>query len=69
MQVASILTATGLGQCADKILSKGVSGEMFAKCDEEQLERELGVTSKLHRLKLLRIIEGKAPTEWYQQVH
>ena len=61
-----MLTSTGLGQYTEQILLQGVSGDILAKCNDEKLEKEFGVTSKLHRLKLLRIIEGKAPAEWYQ---
>lgn len=39
-----------------------VDGEVFKELDDETLE-ELGVTSKLHRLKLRNVITGIHPLE------
>ncbi len=38
---------------------EGVDGEILLECDSEVLQHDLGVTSKLHRAKLLRLIAGQ----------
>lgn len=36
-----------------------IIGSLLMELDEEILEKELGISQKLHRIKLLRIIEGR----------
>ena len=36
-----------------------IDGELLADCDEEILQHELQISSKLHRLKLMKIISGR----------
>ena len=43
----------------DKFVTEQVNGEILSECDEEVLKTDLGVTSKLHRMRLLKVISGK----------
>ncbi len=63
-----MLQRAGLGLYADMVEAENVSGDILAECNEEVLEKDMGVKSRLHRLKLLRIIEGKAGLELYRLV-
>jgi len=36
-----------------------IDGALLLECDVEALQQDLGVTSKLHRAKLLRVIAGQ----------
>ena len=37
---------------------ESVDGEILLQCDLPVLERELGVSSKIHRMRLMRVING-----------
>ena len=63
-----MLHRAGLGQYAGTVEAESVSGDILVECSEEILEKEMGIKSKLHRLKLLRVIEGKASIELYKLV-
>lgn len=63
-----MLHLAGLGQYTDAIETENVSGDILVECTEEILEKEMEIKSKLHRLKLLRIIEGKGSLELYKLV-
>ena len=41
-----------------KFARKSVDGAILSECDESTLLQELEVTSKLHRIKLLKVISG-----------
>lgn len=43
---------------ADKFYQEKVSGEILAEIDETVLQEELGVISRLHRLRLLKVMTG-----------
>ena len=59
-QVLDLLAAMNLHQYQDVFRSEQVDGEIFSECDEGVLEHELGITSRLHRLRLLKIITGES---------
>ena len=44
----------------DVFTQQTIDGELLADCDEEILQHELHTSSKLHRLKLMKIISGCA---------
>ncbi len=48
----------GMKQYQDKFKREQVDGEILAECDETVLTNDLGVTSRLHRMRLLKIISG-----------
>ena len=41
----------------DTFAREGIDGELLAQCTEEILEKELGVTSHLDRIKLMQVID------------
>ena len=43
----------------DNFKREQVNGEILSECDDEVLTNDLGVSSKLHRIKLMKIISGK----------
>ena len=56
IQVCVLLESSGLGKYRPTIERERVTGDILAVLDEGVLETELGITSKLHRLRLLKII-------------
>ena len=48
-----------MSQYKEVFIEENISGALLKEVDEEILEKDLKVTSKLHRLKLLRVINGK----------
>ena len=58
MQVQEALNAAGLSQYKESFAREAVDGEMFMLLDDEILCNELGVNSKLHQVRLLRM-KGK----------
>ncbi len=63
-----MLKLTGLNMYVDKFHAEQVSGDMLMELDEVSLEEELGVVSKLHRLKILRVISGRGAEDIYRLV-
>ena len=54
-----LLEILDLTQYKDVFKKERISGSLLQDIDEEILEEELGITSKLHRLKLMRVIDGR----------
>ena len=54
-----LLEILRLTKYKDAFICEEISGALLQDLDEEILETELGITSKLHRLKLLRVIDGR----------
>ena len=52
-----------LAKYKNAFIREEISGALLQDLDEEILETELGITSKLHRLKLLRVIDGRQPLD------
>ena len=46
-------------QHQDRFAQESIDGAILMEIEETTLEAELGVTSKLHRVKLLKIISGE----------
>lgn len=63
MQMVELLEFMGMKQYYTSFLSERVTGEIFLECDEQVLETELKVTSKIHRVRLMKIISGKHSAE------
>ena len=59
MQVLTLLDLMGLRTYQDKFVQEQVNGEILADCDEEVLKTDLGVSSKLHRMRILKVISGE----------
>ena len=48
----------GLQQYADTFSHELVDGRLFFELDDTMLEKDLGITNRLHRLRMMRIIRG-----------
>ena len=55
----NLLDLMGMKQYQDNFKAEQINGEILADCDEEVLKNDLKVTSKLHRMRLLKLISGK----------
>ena len=40
-------------------MEEQIDGELLAECDEVILEGDLGITSKLHRSRLMKVVSGR----------
>lgn len=58
-QLVDYLQTNGMGKYESTFLKEGVTGEVLLDCDEELLQSGLGIVSKLHRIKLMKIISGR----------
>ena len=58
-QIQHLLDAMGLSQYKDTFMSEQITGEILLEIDEDVLQNELGVRSKLHRLRLMKVIRGQ----------
>ncbi len=54
----NLLDVMSMKQYQDKFKQEQVNGEILSECDEEVLKNDLGVSSKLHRMRLLKIVLG-----------
>lgn len=63
-----MLELAGLSQYREIILAEQVNGEVLIDCDESMLERDLGIKSKIHRMKFMTVIEGRASEDMYKLV-
>ena len=48
-----------LGQYQAKFVSENVAGDVLIELADEDLENELFIKSKIHRVRLMKIIEGQ----------
>ena len=53
------MTAMSLGQYKEKVLEEHISGEILVECDDAILQDELGVASRIHRIRIAKIISGQ----------
>lgn len=60
-----MLDKLNLSHYKENFQREGVSGRLLVELSEEDLERDLGMTSRLHRKKLIMVIQGK---QTYQQL-
>ena len=59
MQVCDLLVAMEMGQYKEAFIKESVSGEILADCDDDILQSDLGVASRLHRLRLMKVVSGR----------
>lgn len=50
-----------LSQYKDAFQKEQITGDILLECDNQILEVELKISSRLHRLRLMKVIDGKAP--------
>ncbi len=53
-----MLVAIGLPQYKDAFLKEVIDGITFMGLDDITLEKELQISSKIHRLRILKLTEG-----------
>ena len=49
----------GMDQCKGAFESEEITGDILAECNEDILKRELGVSSRIHQIKLMKLITGR----------
>ena len=54
-----------LSQYKEAFLKEQISGDILLQCDNQILEVELKISSRLHRLRLMQVIDGKAPVQQF----
>ena len=59
LQIQLLLDAMNLSQYKEAFLQEQVSGEILLECDEDILEKELHISSRIHRIRLMKLIDGK----------
>ena len=58
-QVLKLLEVMNLQQYVDTFRQQHINGDILSDCDEDILQNELEVKSRLHRLRLQRVITGQ----------
>lgn len=48
-----------LAHYCEAFAKEHISGEILAELGDDDLQRELGVNSKIHRVRLMKVITGK----------
>jgi hypothetical protein len=56
--VLNLLDSMSLDKYQDNFKREQVNGEILSECDEDVLTNDLGISSKLHRIKLMKVISG-----------
>ena len=49
----------GMEQYRETFIKQQINGDILTDCDDDILQNELKITSRLHRIRLLRIISGQ----------
>ena len=57
--VIQVLDIIGLSEYKDVFIKEGITGSLLSELNEEILETELNIKSQIHRMKLMRIMEGR----------
>ena len=58
MQVVRLLEIMGLEQYSPTFVHEQIDGDILSACDDSILDEDLKVKSRLHRMRLLRVIQG-----------
>ena len=48
-----------MSQYKTKFVEEQIGGDILIECDENVLEKELGMSLKIHRVKLLQVMTGQ----------
>ena len=63
--MGSLLKSVGLDAYVEVFKAESISGDILQEIDDNVLCKELGVNSKLHRIKMLSLISGRFPQSTY----
>lgn len=66
-QLKKVLEGMNLEQYTVIIQQERLDGDIFLELDEETLTQELGITSRIHRLKVLKLITGEYDAHTYME--
>ena len=59
MKILNLLDAMGMEKYKDAFTKEYINGELLLECDDDILEQDLGVSPRLHRVRLMKIITGR----------
>ena len=59
IQVAQFLEKIGLGKYKETFIEEEIDGTLLLELDESVLKEDLGMSARLHRIKLMSIIDGR----------
>lgn len=62
-QVVNVLSAVDLPEYKEVFLRERVDGHVLLQLNDHILNTELGVESKLHRIRIMNLAAGKIPVE------
>ncbi len=62
-QVQNLLEAMGLSQYKDTFSMEQVTGEILVELSDQDLRNDLGINSRVHRLRLLKVMSGHHAAE------
>ena len=48
-----------LGQYKDAFLRERITGDVLLEVDDATLQEELGITSRIHRIRIMKVISGR----------
>ncbi len=65
LQVLMLLDAMKLSVYKQAFCEETIDGEVLVECDEQILEKELGVKNKLHRMRLMKLVSGRHSSHYY----
>ena len=68
IQVLQLLQAAGITENFENISQECITGDILVELDDDVLHFELGITKRVQRLKLLKIIDGTRPVTQYIKV-
>ena len=57
-QMIQVLEGMGLAQYTEVVKQEVLDGKIFLDLDEATLSQEMGVASRIHRIKMLKLIGG-----------
>ena len=61
----SLLKSVGLDAYTEVFKTECISGDILQEVDDNVLDKELGIKSKLHRIRMRHLISGKYPHHTY----
>ena len=66
-QVLQLVVEIGV-EDLQKITKENLSGDILMELNEDELESDLGISKRIHRLKLMKVIDGSTPVTQYLKV-
>lgn len=57
--MTKLLSSMNMSQYVDAFTKEQISGEILLELNDHVLENELGITSRIHRIKMMKVIGGR----------